>query len=87
MGASMETGCLGDLNNIHLQDEWIGVSKLSMKITLLISATAVALFLSSCNTMIGFGRDMRMGGETLENTANKAHGGSSSTDTSAAPVY
>lgn len=58
-----------------------------MKITLLITATAAALFLSSCNTMIGLGRDMRMGGEGLENTATKATGGSTSGDTSAAPVY
>ena len=38
--------------------------------------------------MIGLGRDMRMGGEGLENTANKAAGGGSGGgDTSGAPVY
>lgn len=53
------------------------------------TVAAVAVLFSSCNTMIGLGRDMRMGGEGLENTANKATGGSSSGggDTSGAPVY
>lgn len=45
------------------------------------------MLFSSCNTMIGLGRDMRMGGEGLEKTANKATGGSSGGDTSGAPVY
>lgn len=58
-----------------------------MKITLLITVAAAAVLLSSCNTMIGLGRDMRMGGEGLEKTANKATGGSSGGDTSGAPVY
>lgn len=59
-----------------------------MKITLLITVSAAAMLFSSCNTMIGLGRDMRMGGEGLEKTANKATGGSSSSgDTSGAPVY
>ncbi len=52
------------------------------------TVAAVAVLFSSCNTMIGLGRDMRMGGEGLENTANKATGGSSGGgDTSGAPVY
>ena len=52
------------------------------------TVAAVAVLFSSCNTMIGLGRDMRMGGEGLENTANKAAGsGSTSADTSGAPVY
>ncbi len=62
-----------------------------MKFTLLIVASAVALLFSSCNTMIGFGRDMRMGGEGLEKAAHKVSGGSGSEsgggDTSGAPVY
>lgn len=58
-----------------------------MKITLLITVSAAAILFSSCNTMIGLGRDMRMGGEGLEKTANKATGGSSGGDTSGAPVY
>jgi predicted small secreted protein len=59
-----------------------------MKITLWISAAAAAVLFSSCNTMIGLGRDMRMGGEGLESSANKASGGNSSAaDTSGAPVY
>ena len=42
----------------------------------------------SCNTMIGLGRDMRIGGEGLENSANKVTGGGSGGgDTSGAPVY
>ena len=59
-----------------------------MKLILLSISTA--LFFTSCNTMIGFGRDMRMGGEGLENAASKASGGSGSgggDDNSGAPVY
>mgnify|MGYP000258099886 FL=1 len=62
---------------------------MSMKriFTLTVVAVAAVLF-SSCNTMIGLGRDMRIGGEGLEKSANKATGGSSSSgDTSGAPVY
>ncbi len=60
-----------------------------MKSLLLITAAAVAVVFSSCNTMIGLGRDMRMGGEGLENSASKVSGGSFSGggDTSGAPVY
>ena len=60
-----------------------------MKSLLLIAVAAAAVLFTSCNTMIGLGRDMRMGGEGLENTASKATGGSSSGggDTSGAPVY
>ena len=59
-----------------------------MKSLLLISAAAVAVLFSSCNTMIGLGRDMRIGGEGLENTANKAAGGSDAGgDVSGAPIY
>lgn len=50
------------------------------------------LGISSCNTMIGIGRDMKIGGEGLENAANKVSGNSSDssgtgTDTGAAPIY
>ena len=59
-----------------------------MKTIFLITLAAAGMLLSSCNTMIGLGRDMRMGGEGLENTANKATGGGSTGgDTSGAPVY
>ena len=59
-----------------------------MKSTLLFAAAAVAIFLTSCNTMIGFGRDMRISGEGLESSANKVRGGGSGGgDTSGAPVY
>ena len=58
-----------------------------MKSILLLTVAAAAVLFTSCNTMIGLGRDMRIGGEGLENSANKANGGSSSGDTSGAPVY
>ena len=58
-----------------------------MKSLLLMTVAAAAVLFSSCNTMIGLGRDLRMGGEGLENTANKANGGSGGGDTSGAPVY
>ncbi len=63
-----------------------------MKSILLIALATAAVLTSSCNTFIGMGRDMRIAGEGMEKTANKAQnsGGSSSTttsDTSGAPVY
>ena len=60
-----------------------------MKLFLLITIAAAAVLFSSCNTMIGLGRDMRIGGEGLENSANKVSGGGAaeSGDTSGAPVY
>ncbi|MEI6606499.1 MAG: hypothetical protein WCP35_14410 [Verrucomicrobiota bacterium] len=58
-----------------------------MKSILLITAVAVASLLSSCNTIIGCGRDLRMMGDGMEKTANKVHGSSSNSDTSGAPVY
>jgi predicted small secreted protein len=53
----------------------------------LLGVVAVVVLSSSCNTMIGLGRDMRIGGEGLENSANKVTGGSGGGDTSGAPVY
>jgi predicted small secreted protein len=59
-----------------------------MKLILLITVSAASILFSSCNTIIGLGRDMRMGGEGLEKTASKTLGGNSSGgDTSGAPVY
>ncbi len=59
-----------------------------MKAILLLTLATAGMLFSSCNTMIGFGRDMRMGGEGLENAASKASGGSgTSGDDSGAPVY
>lgn len=63
-----------------------------MKSILLIVVAAAAVLSTSCNTVIGFGRDMRIGGEGLEKTANKAAGGGSSensggNDYGGAPVY
>ena len=36
-----------------------------------VASALTALFLSSCNTMSGLGRDMQKAGSSLENTANK----------------
>jgi len=58
--------------------------------TILLSSLLVAVgLLSSCNTTIGLGRDMRILGENMENQANKSRGGGggSAQDTSGAPVY
>jgi len=57
-----------------------------MKSILLIAVVAVATLFSSCNTIIGFGRDLRMMGDGMEKSANKTQGHSSG-DTSGAPVY
>lgn len=63
-----------------------------MKSILLIVVAAAAVLSTSCNTMIGLGRDMRIGGEGLENSANKAAGGGDggdggNNDYGGAPVY
>ena len=74
--------------NIRLQGLGNSLSQISMKLTLLVTAAAAAMLFSSCNTMIGVGRDMRIGGEGLEKTASKVNGGGAdSGDTSGAPVY
>lgn len=80
---------LSKVYNIDLHERGFEVSKIPMKSLLFITAAAAAVLFSSCNTMIGVGRDMRMGGEGLENSATKANGGGSSGggDTSGAPVY
>jgi predicted small secreted protein len=57
-----------------------------MRSILFLTLAAAAVLFTSCNTMIGLGRDMRIGGEGLENTAGKG-GGSTGGDTSGAPVY
>lgn len=56
-----------------------------MKVFSILVLAALALVSSSCNTMIGIGRDMRIGGEGLEKTASKAAGHDS--HSSGAPVY
>ncbi len=58
----------------------------AMKSLLFIILTAAAVLSTSCNTFIGMGRDMRIAGESMENTASKSSGGSGG-DTSGAPVY
>lgn len=57
-----------------------------MKSTLLLALVAVAAVLSSCNTTIGLGRDMRILGDGMEKSANKSRG-TNSGDTTGAPVY
>jgi predicted small secreted protein len=58
-----------------------------MKSLLIIAAVVVATLLSSCNTFIGLGRDLRMSGDWMESSAKKTQGGGGSQDTSGAPVY
>lgn len=59
-----------------------------MKAILLIALAASAVLSSSCNTFIGLGRDMRIAGEGMEKTANKATGSSDGGgDISGAPIY
>jgi predicted small secreted protein len=59
----------------------------TMKTILLIAALAATSVLSSCNTTIGLGRDLRILGDGMEKSANKAKGGGDGGDTSGAPVY
>jgi predicted small secreted protein len=66
---------------IHYQD-------LVMKTILLIAMTIAAVLSSSCNTFIGMGRDLRIAGESMEKTADKASGGSGGgSDHGGAPIY
>lgn len=58
-----------------------------MKALLLLAAAAAGLLLSSCNTAIGFGRDLRLLGQGMETSANKSQGGGGGGDASGAPVY
>jgi predicted small secreted protein len=59
-----------------------------MKTILLLALTTAAVLTSSCNTFIGMGRDLRIAGEGMEKTANKATGGGGGgEDTSGAPIY
>jgi predicted small secreted protein len=56
-----------------------------MKSLLLLAAALTGLALSSCNTAIGFGRDLRLLGEGMESKAR--NGGGSADQQSGAPVY
>jgi predicted small secreted protein len=79
---------LSKLYNIGLQRIRFTLIKRVMKTTLLIILAATTVLSSSCNTFIGLGRDLRIAGEGMEKTADKASGGrGSSADTSGAPVY
>ncbi|MDO5653990.1 MAG: entericidin A/B family lipoprotein [Brachymonas sp.] len=42
------------------------------KMTTLLGVLAVALTLSACNTVKGVGRDVKAGGQAVENAATKA---------------
>lgn len=73
---------------IRLQPRDFGVSTQEMKSLILMTLAAAAVLTSSCNTFIGLGRDMRIAGEGMEKTANKATGGGDGGgDVSGAPVY
>jgi predicted small secreted protein len=55
--------------------------------SLFLAAVALSvLALSSCNTMIGVGRDLRLLGEGMETKA-RSSGGSADQQQSGAPVY
>lgn len=59
-----------------------------MKTLLLLTLASACTLTTSCNTMIGIGRDMRLAGEGMEKIATKASGQSTAQpDTSGAPVY
>lgn len=65
-----------------------GKEEAVMKSILFIIVAVTAIFTSSCNTFIGLGRDMRIAGEGMEKTANKASGGGGGDgDVSGAPIY
>jgi len=55
---------------------------MNLKLTALkLTAASVALaiaFLAGCNTMEGAGKDIKKGGEAIENSANKSKSSSSS---------
>jgi predicted small secreted protein len=80
--------CLRIPYNISLQRGDFELLKRVMKIILLIALAATTLLSNSCNTFIGLGRDLRIAGEGMEKTADKASGGSGGGgDASGAPVY
>lgn len=63
-----------------------------MKATLLGIAALTGFVLSSCNTTIGLGRDMRILGSEMEKKADQTYngdagGGGGGYDTGGAPVY
>lgn len=57
-----------------------------MKVFFFATLAASAILMSSCNTFIGLGRDMKLTGEGMEKIGNKASGGDRG-DSSGAPVY
>jgi len=57
-----------------------------MKALFLLATALTGLVLSSCNTAIGFGRDLRLLGEGMETKA-RTSGGNADQQQSGAPVY
>jgi predicted small secreted protein len=57
-----------------------------MKVFFFATLAATAILMSSCNTFIGLGRDMKIAGEGMEKVGNKASGGDRG-DSSGAPIY
>lgn len=61
-----------------------------MKLTLFLAAFSTASLLSSCNSVIGFGRDLKLLGGSMEsassNVQNKNSGGGGE-EASSAPIY
>ncbi len=62
------------------------ISALDMNAIKLIAVLVVSALFASCNTMIGMGRDFKILGEGMENSANKVGGGEGS-DSGGAPIY
>jgi len=58
---------------------------LAMRSLLLLALAA--LFLGSCNTTIGLGRDLRILGEQMETSSSNRKGGGQAQGTYQAPVY
>lgn len=58
-----------------------------MKTILLLAVATLVIGLTSCNTTIGLGRDMRILGGNMERAAVNKQGGGGGEDTSGAPVY
>ena len=54
---------------------------------LFVSMMAMAALLSSCNTAIGLGRDLRIAGEEMEKASQRKKANRDANQYSAGPVY
>jgi predicted small secreted protein len=72
---------------MRLQGPDFGLFRAVMKTILLTTLVVAAALSSSCNTFIGMGRDMRIAGESMERTAEKATGGGGGGSDVGAPIY